>query len=354
MDRSAEVPEISSRETDTVLETAVLRYDERLGERIVAFQGRTYRSIGPDQDMYAFTSLKNVGRPPYVEFGKSVNSFAISRPVMEHQARTMFLETLDPSTERLWPRQPPQHLLRDMFRFETYSKRIDIGRVTGMDESLALQDKALEGVLCIDGEIWAECGKPCIVVHAEQPGSARGLASIGLTTLPRWTERSFRNAYFSLDRIDDANDYRAALTYELGGSAFADQLPEFEAESCVDRSFDADVWEAERLTEAIGTDVLAVSRRMENNGYLTDGQLAAAEAVHAASKQTSHLFGQRISVMEHLESVLAGWETIGHRTAFAECPAPKASLMKLQTNRAILALDSETIAVPVAPWSPAP
>ncbi|MCV9965026.1 hypothetical protein OIU34_24320 [Pararhizobium sp. BT-229] len=348
--RSVDVPEISEIEVETVLETAGSSFFRK--DRIVARDGVTYTRLGDQHDLFAFTSPRIGSRPSYIGQDDVMRSFAVSRSVMEYQARSMFLDMLDTPAEKLWPRQPPQMIQRDLFDFETYSSRLRLDEVTGMDDSMALQDRALEGLIYINGELWAECGKPCIVVRAHD--NARRMASIGISTLPMWTDTGFSNAYFALNQIEDAKLYRAALTHELGSNNFLDRMPEYEFEARAETSFDADEWEAERLTEVIGTEVLALSRMMENAGYLTTEQLASAEAVYMASRETNHLLGTRVSVMEHLGTVLEAWKAIGYRTRSAEVPAPKAALMKLPANRAILAVESATISVPVAPWSPSP
>jgi hypothetical protein len=347
--RTVDVPEISSNEVETVLKSLSSTFFRQ--ERIVARDGVTYSNIGQASDLFAFTS-RIEDRPSYIGDADPMRAFAVSRPVMEHQARSMFLEGLQVATHKLWPKQPSYTNQRDSHRFETHSGRLPLDQVVGMEESIVLQDRRLAGMMLIDGELWAECGKPCIVVRAND--KSRAMASIGITTLPMWTETSFSNAYFALDQLKDANLYRASLTHALGSNWFLNRMPEFDFETCEETSFDGDEWEAERLTEVIGTDVLALSRFMENDGYLTDSQLAAANAVYRAARETNHLIGRRTSVIEHLTPVLEAWRTLGYRTIAANVPAPKASLMTLPANRALLAGDATTISIPVTSWSSAP
>jgi hypothetical protein len=363
MTRTVDVNEISSRETDTVLESRSRQPAAAGGttatrqEKIIAWNGRTYARIGRWADeLVAFTTAGLAGRPCYMGCGDQIYAFAAARPVTEFQSRSMFLETLNTAVEKYWPKQPTQLGQRDMFDFAVYAKRLSLDRMTGMEESIALQDKALEGLLFIDGELWCECGKPCIVVRAERNNDARRMASIGLTTLPRWTDTSLRNAYFALDQIEDAKLYRAALTYELGSNNFIDLLPEYEFETREETSFDGDEWEAERLTEVLGTDIVALSNVTPTAEYarLTGEQLAAAKAVYEDAKQTNHVFGVRPSFLEQTAAIVEAFTTLSHKTIAAEVPAPRATLFKLAANRAILAADSATITLPVASWSPSP
>jgi hypothetical protein len=239
--------------------------------------------------------------------------------------------------------------------YEAFSKQLNLSQMTGMEHSLALQDKALEGLLLIDGELWSECGKPCVVVRAESNDSRR-MASISLATLPQWTETNLRNAYFSIDQIDDAKLYRAALSYELGSNNFVDRVPEYEFDCNSQNIFDGDEWDAERLTEVIGTDIVALSHIKNAKQYeqLTEDQRTASIAVYEDAKRTNHLYGALPSFLDHTVQIVEAFSSLSHRTVAAEIPAPRSTLFKIAANRAVLAAESATITIPVSPWSHAP
>nr|WP_250807614.1 hypothetical protein [Neorhizobium tomejilense] len=361
MNTVVDVPELSRRDFEAVLSIPVSYEALRPTEGILAREGKTYAEIDVGHSgLEAFTSNGMATFPVYIAEGSDMTSHAVSRPVQEAQSRRLFLRKLNAKTSEVWPifRVPKDTILRDRRIFEQSRGEndvsdyagLDVTAMEGFDECVEEQAKAAGGLVFIDGRLWAECGPPCIAVRL------RGQYDpvIGLTTMPRWTDTSLNNAYFSVGQLDEARQYLGVLRDALGSISKLDWVPEFTCRDCTETEFEADMFEADRFAEVIGSEVMAaVLRNPELQDALEPAELLAAVEAFDTSKAKAR--GLPHDDLSHLAlPILSAWEKARYPAVLAEVPANRREALKPLRNRLSMIAEEARISVPMKNWSPIP
>lgn len=373
-DVEVDVPEYARSDFETVLR---YREPDDLPSDcggIISVEGRTYRRVEaynrdaesmPFKAEASYTELLAFPRwglrgSPGLMAAANLNdmtAFAVSRPVMENQSRRMFLHSWSMDRSNVWPKAPGKinkTFTRDAFDFDTHDPRLADCDLEGLDTSDEAHRKALQGLVFVDDELWAECGKPCIVVTAHYNDVGASF-SMGLTTLPTYTDTSFLNAYFPLSDRQDADDFRRAMQHAGSTLSYVDRIPEIEFDIRDETTFDGDAWEAERTADVLGADVMALIRHDPETVELIDDTQREAVCVCAeGAKRKLDDPDNTPSLAEHAGHVIEAWTRMGRRTFAAEAHPNRKTLMEPILNRAIMGVESSPIRLDIPRWGIAP
>ena len=356
MTAPVDVPEYATGDFETVLEIANRHELARPDLGVIARDGKTYSHVRacPRHDVVDRYALKAFPKrvverlPGYIGAGIDMSPYAVSRPLMERQSRAMFLESLSMDRRNVWPTAAPlrnARFSRDEFDLGTYDGNLDLGALSGTEEHDEDRRAAEGRLVFVDGELWAECGKPCVVVRTEFTDIGT-LVAIGLTTLPEYADTSFQNAYFSLDEIEDAKDYASVMNHLMNTFSRHDHLPEFDYVRGDATAFACDEWEAERMAEVLGADVAALVRNNpETAEKMNARQRAAVSVALEAAKSRNEDRDAETDLLEIAPDIYQAWVLTGRRNVAAELPPNRRAMMEPVGNRAATASSQATISL---------
>lgn len=213
---SRDVPEISSSEAPVVFEAQIdiIRHEVTSsaehpltlpsGSRefsLREYDGRLFRKLRPaalsgedavDSDPFPFhPHLSPIGKPIRLHYEN--RHFALARGL----------------TYKTWPPFNTYDDARNETSFESITNLIkDLDEESFLD-CQRMQERRLDGLLCIDGDIWMETSTPCIMVNVSTSHYADNPQDVWIKTafLPEWHDRRITTRYFPLHDTDGTNAY---------------------------------------------------------------------------------------------------------------------------------------------------
>ncbi len=211
---SRDVPEISSSEAPIVFEAMVdmIRHDVTSsaehplilprGSKELSLRehnGRLFRKLRPasgedgvDIDPFPFhPHLSPIGKP--IRMHHEHRHFALSRGL----------------TYKTWPPFNTYDDVRNATTFESIANFIKDLDEESFLNCQRMQDRRLDGLLCVDGDIWMETSPPCIMVNVSTSHYADNPQDVWIKTafLPEWHDRRITTRYFPLHDGNGANAY---------------------------------------------------------------------------------------------------------------------------------------------------
>lgn len=358
-----DVPELSVRDTDTVLEigTTVPK-----PERLIEYDGRLFRKIGRgerDGSVAAFPTafmpfLKRNGPWKFTfEGGNRGEEPPISQALDNLVAYRMYLDGNGWETEEeAWPTLPkhPGYIetrSRNEFRFEEIEhklKDVDFEMLERGRREIALEAGKL---ILVDGSYWFETPPPAISVACEGYGvTARMVAEI--TYLPNWLDRRLDRQYFPLSASEEAIAYAEKSNPLTEGKSqnfenYSDEVDFGDTEHAL-LDFDHREYSYRGIALAMAGDV---QRWLNKTPYLGEKIPLEAKAAVQAVSEVARNIGPCISewpdVSEHVATVTAAWKGIGRKQGWAEIPAQRRRFADLLCAMADEMAENQTIGMPM-------
>ncbi|MCV9964676.1 hypothetical protein OIU34_22560 [Pararhizobium sp. BT-229] len=215
-----EVPEVSASETSVVFETTTdgVCHDARLFAEfpltiprgntefaIREYRGRLFRKLSDTRS----PGEESVDADPFPDLQ---HLSPIGKPIRLHFEHRHFA-----LARGLIYKTCPPHARHDDPRNETSAE--DIAHIVKERDPesfltcLRMQQRRLESLVCIDGDIWLETSPPCIMVSVPEPHVFANPQDIVIKTalLPEWHDRRITTRYFPLDDLDGAHAYADEL-----------------------------------------------------------------------------------------------------------------------------------------------
>lgn len=211
---SRDVPEISSAEAPVAFEAAIdmVRHDVALsaehplilprGNRpfsLREYDGRLFRKLrrtsgedAVDSDPFPFhPHLSPIGKPIRLHYEH--RQFALSRGL----------------TYKTWPTFSTYDDARNDTSFESMEHLIKDLNEESFLNCQRMQDRRLDSLICIDGDIWMKTSTPCIMVSVANSYNSANPQDVWIKTafLPEWHDRRITTRYFPLHDTDGMNAY---------------------------------------------------------------------------------------------------------------------------------------------------
>lgn len=211
---SVDIPEISSTEAPVVLEARIdmVRHDNHQSAEhpliippgskdfaIREYGGRLFRKLtgtsgeaGFDQDPFPFhPHCSPIGKPIRMHYEH--RHFAIGRGLVY----------------KTWPPVDPHADARNTTAYEAIQPLINDIDTDSLATCQRMQARRLDGLLCIDGDVWMETSTPCVMVNMVTSHYADNPQDVWIKTafLPEWHDRRITTRYFPLHDTDGANAY---------------------------------------------------------------------------------------------------------------------------------------------------
>lgn len=208
------LPSISSAEAPIVFEMGEgdIRHDGRtLGsplwiqsgreELIIReFNGKLFRKLDGN-----FGRKSNIDEDP---FPFHFHLSPIGKPLRQHFENRHFVLSRG-LTYKTWPAFDPYNDVRNETRYEDLIPTITEYDQASVSTCIQMQERRMDGLLMIDGDVWMETSTPCIKVDIFESYVFEATQAIFIKTafLPEWHDRTITTRYFPLYDIDGANAY---------------------------------------------------------------------------------------------------------------------------------------------------
>lgn len=213
---SRDIPEISLFEAPISLETQIdmVRHNSHQGAEyplvlpqgsnqfaIREYDGRLFRKLhdrrlsgeaGVDNDPFPFHAhCSPIGKPIRMHYEN--RHFALARGLVF----------------RTWPPVDPYNDVRNTTSFDSLQPLIKEIDLDSLETCRRMQARRLDGLICIDGDVWMETSTPCIMVNMTTSHYADNPQDVWIKTafLPEWRDRRITTRYFPLHDTDGANAY---------------------------------------------------------------------------------------------------------------------------------------------------
>jgi hypothetical protein len=345
---TAEVPEISAKEIATVFEAATeTRY------RLVEFDGKLLRKIGDpgdetvkdllargfqNEDMRNFLrcfTFEN-GKTPQKPLSQALNNILCHRLYLSGDNRQRELET--------WPFLPVitgmagRRHTRDDFRFEDLERKLS--DINGDEFTAGRADHAAEAgkLVLIEGELWAECTPPAIVVKHEGYATS-GRMVMELAHLPDWLDSRLDRQYFPIFDHAAAVEYAARATTATANktSPFEDYTSEIETVAGASHllSFDPEGYNCTRTALVLGGDV---ARWLANTPDMADKIGESRGRAVLLARDLAKTIGTNVSswpdTTDLVQDVTDAWKMTGRKPGWADIPQNRHAFGTLICERA--------------------
>lgn len=211
-----DVPEISSSEAPVVFEAAIdmIRHEVALSAEHTLILPRGSKDFAlREYDGRLFRKLKDarlsgedaVDRDPF-PFHPHLSP--IGKPIRLHYEHRLFALARG-LTYKTWPPFDPYADVRNDSSFESISHLIKEPNDESLLTCQRMQARRLDGLICIDGDIWMETSPPCIMVNVSTSHYADNPQDVWIKTafLPEWHDRRITTRYFPLHDSDGTAAY---------------------------------------------------------------------------------------------------------------------------------------------------
>ena len=364
---SAEVPEVSTSDTDMVLGPVAL-YSDAAGRKVFphlrTFEGRVYRPIGNANGLFD-TAFDTDRQGEFVlssplRGGMSRNPLAY--PVSSRCA--WFIEMHGMSTARnykLWPESGFAGMEK-VDRNERSLENSDLKEINGDDIAafMRMYEAQAERLLMVDGMCWMETTMPCVEVTLFGPtgaGHPKRVVEVGIGFLPLSLDTARQTTRFPLGMLAEAEDYANELAARFGipGRNIPDALERITlpADDLSPLAFDQDEEEIHALAAGIASNVV---RRAEQHVFhkqhanappLFEGAaLASFETVREDLLASNDIVGERRGLGERLPEIVELWSSPRVKKAwYYGLGGPAGFAAPFMIDRAMEKLDNAPISI---------
>lgn len=346
---TADVPEVSGRDVETVFEAATAT-----PYRLVEFDGRLFRKLGALGEEQTSRLLdrafqrdeeRNSPWPFTFENGRA-SPRPLSQPLNNHLCHRLYLEGGEHRERQIeaWPFVPfltglrGSRTSRNDFRFEDLERKL--ADIDAEEFAKGRAEHAAEAakLLVVDRDLWIETTPPAIKVGVLGVNSSARMV-MELSHLPTWLDADLDAQYFPLADHAGALEYaeRATKLTYTGTEPFEDYTYErpFTAEPSDLLSFDADGYSCTRTALILGGDV---ARWITNTPELAEkiGDERARSALLA--RDMAKAIGTDISawpdMSDLVNDITDAWKMTGRKPGWANIPANRHGFGTMICDRA--------------------
>lgn len=346
---TADVPEISARDVETVFEAATAT-----PYRLVAFDGRLFRklgALGEEQTSRlldrAFQRDEERNSPwPFVFENGMASPRPVSQPLNNHLCHRLYLEGGEHREKQIeaWPFVPfltglrGSRTTRNDHRFEDLERKLSDIDAEEFAKGRAEHAAEAAKLLVVDRDLWIETTPPAIKVGMMGVNTSARMV-MELAHLPTWLDADLDAQYFPLSDHAGALEYAELankLTY-TGTEPYEDYTYErpFTSETTDLLSFDADGYSCTRTALILGGDV---ARWITNTPELAEKIGGDRTRAALLARDMAKAIGTDISewpdMSDLVNDITEGWKLSGRKPGWANIPANRHAFGTMICERA--------------------